>query len=61
MTEKELLYIEDAIHHEVYMVETCMEVEDCLEEERLIKLVKKLKKKHEELLNMFMDILEKED
>lgn len=61
MTEKELLYIEDAIHHEVYMVETCMEVEDCLEEERLTKLVKKLKKKHEELLNMFMDILEKED
>ena len=57
MTEKELLYVEDSINHEIYVIKTCEEVEDCLEDENLVKLVRKLKKKHEEILNMFMDIL----
>lgn len=57
MTEKELLYVEDSINHEIYVIQTCAEVEDCLEDENLVKLVRKLKKKHEEILNTFMDIL----
>ncbi len=60
MTEKELLYVEDAINHEIYMVQTIREVEDCLTDENLRKLVKKLKGKHENTLSMFMDLLEKE-
>ncbi len=57
MTEKELLYVEDAISHEIYMINTCNEIEDCLTDENLVKLVKKLKKKHETLIEMFMDLL----
>lgn len=57
MTEKELLYVEDAINHEIYMIQTCTEIEDCLEDENLVKLIKKMTKKHETLLNMLMEIL----
>ena len=52
MTEKELLYVEDAINHEIFD-----EVEDCLNIESLGKFVKKLKHKHENLLKMFMDLM----
>lgn len=57
MTEKELLYVEDAINHEIYMIKTCKEVEDCLTDENLSKVVKKLGHKHESILKMFMDLL----
>lgn len=60
MTEKELLYVEDAINHEVYMITTCREVEDCLTDENLVKFVKKFGHKHETILEMFMNLLEKE-
>lgn len=57
MTEKELLYIEDAINHEIYMINSCAEVEDCLTDKELAKLVKKWGHKHEALLEMFMGLL----
>lgn len=57
MTEKELLYVEDAVNHEIYMIETCNEVNDCLTEKELIKVVKKIRKKHENILNMLLEIL----
>ncbi len=57
MTEKELLYVEDAINHEIYMIQTIKEVEDCLTDENLVKVVKKLGRKHEAILAMFMDLL----
>lgn len=57
MTEKELLYVEDAINHEIYMIQACRETEDCLTDENLSKLVKKLGRKHEAILAMFMDLL----
>lgn len=57
MTEKELLYVEDAINHEIYMIQTIKEVEDCLTDENLVKVVKKLGRKHEAILTMFMDLL----
>lgn len=57
MTEKELLYVEDAVNHEIYMIQTCNEVSDCLTDKELIKLVKKITKKHENILNMLMEIL----
>lgn len=60
MTDKELLYVEDAINHEIYMITTCKEVEDCLTDENLVKLVKKLGRKHESILSMFMDLLSEE-
>ncbi len=57
MTEKELLYVEDAINHELYMIQTIRETEDCLTDESLVKVVKKLGSKHESILKMFMDLL----
>ncbi len=57
MTEKELLYIEDAIHHEIYMIQSMNDAKECLMDENLVKIVKKLVNKHETLLNMFMDLL----
>ncbi len=60
MTQKELLYVEDAINHEIYMITTLSEVEDCLTDENLVKFVKKWGRKHESILDMFMDLLEKE-
>lgn len=61
MTEKELLYVEDAINHEIYMITTCKEAEDCLTDEALIKVAKKLGRKHESILAMFMDLLSEEE
>lgn len=60
MTEKELLYVEDAIQHEIYMLTTIKEVEDCLIDDNLIKFVKKMERKHEDILTLFTDLLEKE-
>lgn len=57
MTEKELLYVEDAINHELYMIQTIKEVEDCLTDENLEKVVKKLGHKHKSILEMFMNLL----
>ena len=57
MTEKELLYVEDAINHELYMIKSCQEVEDCLTKENLVKIVKKIRSKHKSILDMFMNLL----
>lgn len=57
MTEKELLYVEDAINHELYMIKTIRETEECLTDENLAKVVKKLGNKHESILEMFMNLL----
>ncbi len=57
MTEKELLYVEDAINHEIYMIKAIKEAEECLMDENLKKTVKKLVHKHESILNMFMELL----
>ena len=57
MTEKEILYIEDAVNHEIYTIETCVEIIDCLEDENLIKLVKEILKKHKTILEMLMEVL----
>ena len=60
MTEKELLYVEDAIQHEIYMLTTIKEVIDCLTDESLVKFVKKMERKHEDVLTLFTNLLEKE-
>lgn len=57
MTEKELLYVEDAINHELYMIKTIKETEECLTDENLAKVVKKLGHKHQSILEMFMNLL----
>lgn len=58
MTEKELLYVEDAINHEIYMLNVCNELVECLNDENLSKFVKKVESKHKSILDMFMNLLE---
>jgi hypothetical protein len=57
VTEKELLYIEDAVNHEIYMIDTCKKAADKITNESLCDLVSKLIKKHEKILEMFLEIL----
>ena len=57
MTEKELLYVEDAINHEIYMLETIRDIDDCLTDETLKKLIKKIGNKHEGILEKFIKLL----
>ena len=56
MTQKELLYIEDAIGHEQNIITICEETINMLEDSNLISFLSKEIKKHEnmkeELLNM---------
>ncbi len=56
MTEKELLYIEDSVNHELYLIELLNEVSDCLTDKELIKVVNKLKGKHESIIESFMNL-----
>lgn len=57
MTEKELLYIEDAVNHEAYILKTLKDAEECLMDEDLIKLMKKWRNKHENILESFRSLL----
>lgn len=57
MSEKELLYVEDAVNHEIYMINLCDEVSDCLTAKNLVKVVDQIKKKHEGILKEFMNVL----
>jgi hypothetical protein len=56
MTEKELLYIEDAVNHEIYTIRVLKEAICSLESDNLIKVVNKLIKYHTKQLDMLMDI-----
>ncbi len=49
MTQKELLYLEDAYEHECNIIEVCMETMNMLEDEDLVSFVEKEIKKHEKM------------
>lgn len=56
MSDKELLYIEDAVNHEIYMINISKNAVCNLGDENLIKTVNKIIKKHESLLSMILEI-----
>ena len=57
MTNKELLYIEDALGHESYM-KTCRTKTDTqLTDPTLATYISELEKKHMELYNKFLNLL----
>ena len=58
MTQKELLYIEDAIGHEKNIITICEETINMLEDENLISYLTKEIKKHEDMQEKLMDMLE---
>ena len=58
MTEKELLYVEDAIGHEKNIISICNETLNMLEDENLISFLTKEIKKHENMQEKLIGMLE---
>ncbi len=58
MTQKELLYMEDAIGHEVNLVAICKYFIDNLEDNNLKSFMKAEQKKHEALKTKLLKVME---
>lgn len=57
MTEKELLYIEDALGHEKIMKSCCCKTAQQLQDPALSSYVRELEQKHQELFTKFLNLL----
>ena len=57
MTNKELLYVEDALGHENFMKSCSKKTSEQLQDATLSTYVKELEKKQTELFNKFMNLL----
>lgn len=58
MTQKELLYMEDAIEHEINIIEICKYSLDMLEDSELVTFMEHNLKKHEALKEKLMEAME---
>ena len=58
MTQKELLYLEDAIGHEKNIISICSESINNLEDEELISFMNGELEKHNSMLDNLMKVLE---
>ena len=58
MTEKELLYVEDAIGHENTIIKVCEETVQYLTDENLISFMKNELKEHENTKQNLLEMLE---
>ncbi|MBQ9318008.1 MAG: hypothetical protein IJR82_00010 [Bacilli bacterium] len=58
MTQKELLYYEDAVSHEDILIKICEDAVTKLEDEKLIALMQQEINRHNNLKNMLMNKLE---
>jgi hypothetical protein len=57
MTNKELLYVEDAIGHEKFMKTSSCNTSEQLKDANLSNYVKQLETTHTELFNKFLNLL----
>ncbi len=58
MTQKELLYVEDAIGHEKNTIDICNYIIESLQDEELSTFMKKELKKHENVKEKLLNLLE---
>ena len=58
MTQKELLYVEDAIGHENSIIEILTESINSMDDDKLINFLEKDLKKHEDIKNKLFNLLE---
>jgi len=58
MTQKELLYMEDAISHQQNLVTICEDFSSTVDDEDLSSFLTKLAKKHQSLEQKLMNVLE---
>ena len=57
MTPKELLYIEDALGHEKFLKQKCIDTANQLQDAQLSSFVKEFEKKHTDLFNQFYNLV----
>ena len=57
MTNKELLYIEDALGHECFMKSCSQKTANQLQDANLSSYMKELTQKHTDLFNSFLNLL----
>lgn len=57
MTNKELLYVEDALGHECFMKTCSKKTSEQLQDPALSQYISDLEKKHSEIFNMFLNLL----
>ena len=58
MTQKELLYVEDAIGHETTIVDVCNDIISHLDSEELISFIENEIRNHENIKNNLINALE---
>lgn len=58
MTQKELLYVEDAVGHESNIIKICENTIDTLEDEELVSFMDKELKKHTSMHKKLISLLE---
>ena len=58
MTQKELLYVEDAIGHEDIIISVCQDMIENLEDEELISVMENELEKHTDIQDKLITILE---
>ena len=57
MTDKELLYIEDALGHEQYFQQKCKETANSLSDTELKRCVEQLESRHAQIFRQFYTLL----
>ena len=58
MTQKELLYIEDAYNHEKNIIEICNDISNRLDDPKLVNFIDDEIKKHETMKNKIYKLIE---
>lgn len=53
MSPKELLYIDDALGHEKFLINQCQQAQSALSDPELCSFVKRLADAHQQLFNQF--------
>lgn len=57
MSPKELLYIEDALGHEKFLMDQCKQAMNALADQDLRNCVQQMHKAHQELFNQFYQLV----
>lgn len=57
MTEKELLYIDDALSHEAYFKQKCNETMNCIQDGELKNCIQEMAAKHSETFQSLYSLL----
>lgn len=57
MSPKELLYLDDALGHEQFLIAQCSEAESALSDQQLKQCVRQLQNAHRQIFNQLMALV----